>query len=454
MEVNVDSSSLSVGRLERHWLPLLICWFALITDGYEVFIYGATLPSIIGTRSWGVTTASAGIVGSISLFGLLTGAIACGTLTDVLGRRKIFQFSIGIYSVAALVCALAPNFTIFATARLVAGLGLGGLMPTVVAIVSELAPLRYRHRIVSLVLTGPFVGAVVAAIVALAVLPHGGFRPVYALGVVPLVTTLPMAYIWLPESVAFLRYRDRGKEADVIAAKYDIESPEEDPIVTRSGAPKSPITVLFIAKYRWATVGFWLTMVLVQLISYATSTWLPKFMLQAGFPFASSLDFLLYYSVSAIVGTLTAARIAERIGTTATIVIGFFLCAVGFFLLIADTRVAATCAVVVAGFGFGTVLNLMLDHVTAYYPSVARATGVGWANGVGRFGAIAGPSYGAWIISIAGGGVVATAVSMALPAALGGLVMASLPRRRSTQGLLRAVPVIARREFRSQRDAP
>lgn len=90
----------------------------------------------------------------------------------------------------------------------------------------------------------------------------------------------------------------------------------------------------------------------------------------------------------------------------------------------------------------------------ADYPSVARVTGVGWANGVGRFGAIAGPSYGALIISIAGGSVIVMAVSMALPAVLGGLVMAWLPRRHSSHALRREVPVIARAEVGSQRDAP
>jgi hypothetical protein len=79
---------------------------------------------------------------------------------------------------------------------------------------------------------------------------------------------------------------------------------------------------------------------------------------------------------------------------------------------------------------------------------------MGWANGVGRFGAIAEPSYGALIISIAAGSVVITAVGMALPAVLGGLVMAWTSRRRSSQALCQAALAVARADIRSQPDVP
>ncbi|WP_040830749.1 MFS transporter [Nocardia jiangxiensis] len=413
------------------WLvPQLICWLALIADGYEVFVYGATLPLIIHEKTWGITAASAGTVGSVSLVGLLIGAFGAGTLTDVFGRRRLFLFSLTFYSLSALFCAAAANLATFGAARFMTGLGIGGMMPIVVSIASEFAPPRYRHRVVCAVLTGPFFGAVVASFAALVLLPHGSFRAVYALGAIPLVTVLPMAFAWLPESMSYLWLHRQELEAGIVASKYGLDESTEKVADVRPA--RSPIVALFQPQYRWATIGFWLTMVIILLIIYATSTWLPHFMVQAGFPLGSSLEFLMLYSVSSIIGSVIVSWIAERTGARTMIVIGFFLCAAGFVLIAGASRIAAICAVVVAGFGTAAVLNLMLDHIAGFYPAAARATGVGWANGVGRFGAIAGPSYGGMVLTISHGSPMIAALGFALPAILGGLVV-GIPLQRSPQ---------------------
>src|SRR4051794_26499362 len=171
----------------------LICWLGLISDGYDLFSYGATLPGMIGVGPWNITAAEGGLVGSISLIGMLCGSLVAGTLTDILGRRRLFLFSVALFSVAMIACALAPTFLIFGVCRFVTGFGIGGLLPTGVALASEFATPRYRSRILGAVLTGPPIGGLLASIAAINLVPGGGFRWVYAIGGFALVVVLPLA---------------------------------------------------------------------------------------------------------------------------------------------------------------------------------------------------------------------------------------------------------------------
>ena len=110
------SSALEANRPVSRWAALvvpLICWLALISDGYDLFSYGATLPGLIDTQPWFITAGQGGLVGSLSLVGMLCGSLVAGTLTDILGRRRLFLFSVVLFSVAMLGCAFSPSFVVF-----------------------------------------------------------------------------------------------------------------------------------------------------------------------------------------------------------------------------------------------------------------------------------------------------------------------------------------------------
>ena len=168
---------------------------------------------------------------------MLCGSLVAGTLTDVLGRRKLFIFSVLLFSVAMLGCAVSPTFVIFAVCRFVTGFGVGGLLPTAVAMASEFADPRYRSRILGAVLTGPPVGGLLATIAAIYLVPGGGFRWVYAIGAVALVIVLPLAVVALPESPSYLRSHGRFDEANRIAATHGLPVPD----ATRPQSTRPPV---------------------------------------------------------------------------------------------------------------------------------------------------------------------------------------------------------------------
>jgi AAHS family benzoate transporter-like MFS transporter len=405
----------------------LICWLALIADGFDLFAYGATLPGMIGKDPWNITAAEGGAVASLALVGMLAGSLVAGTLTDILGRRRLFLFSVLLFSVAMIGCALSPSFLLFGICRVLTGIGVGGLLPTGVAMASEFADPRYRSRILGAVLTGPPVGGLLASVAAIYLVPAGHFRWVYAIGGFALVVVLPLALAKLPESPSYLRSKGRVDEANRIAASHGLPVPAAAAV--RRPAAGSPVRLLFRPGYAVPTVGLWAVNLCSLLVSFGVSTWLPQIMRSAGYDIGSALTFLLVYNIGAIIGTLIASTVAERIGAKYLVLTGFVAAASALALLGTHPSTwVLMILIAITGFGGLGTQNMLNDHVAGFYPADARATGLGWALGVGRLGAIAGPTYGALFVT-AGASVFVSALAFAGPALLGAAVMSTLPRR-------------------------
>jgi AAHS family benzoate transporter-like MFS transporter len=402
----------------------VLCWLGLLADGYDLYVYGATLPGLIGQPPFNVTPAAAGAVGSLVLVGMLLGSLIVGTLTDRLGRRRIFVSALALFSVAMLACSLAPTWELFAVFRFVACFGVGGLLPTAVALTNEFAPPGRKSLVLGAVLTGPATGTVVASLTSLALLESSGFRPVYAIGAAGLLL-VPFAWFLMPESPSFLRTQRRDAEADRIETAYALPRTAEAPSTVRI----SPTRALFANGTGRITVLLWAITVLSLLTIFGVSTWLPQIMRSAGFGVGSSVSFLLAYSVGAVVGTVLASIGSQKFGPRPLVIVGFISAAAALLLMSANPPAALmTVLAAVAGFGGLGTQNMINDYIAQFYPAATRATGLGWALAVGRIGAIAGPTYGALLISF-GGGVPVAATAFAAPALVGAALMLALRSR-------------------------
>lgn len=429
---SADRRSSSRGAI-RSTVPIfLICWLGLVADGYDLYVYGATLPGFIGQEPWNVTAATAGAVGSIALVGMLCGSLAAGTLTDRLGRRRLFLSSLALFSAAMIACAAAPTFAAFAVLRFLACLGVGGLLPTAVALTNEFARPRRQSIVLGMVLTGPAVGTVLAAAAAVTFVESAGVRPVYLIGGMSLLL-VPAAWRLLPESPAYLQATGRAPAARRLADRYGIDVPPDSGHGSGAGAARPRVRRLFQGGNLAPTLGIWM-MCLVSLLSmFGLSTWLPQLMSGAGFATDSAIGFLLLYSVGALVGTVVAALIVQRTSPKVMVVAGF---AAAASALLVTSQVTApgllVVATLVAGFGGMGTQNMINDHIAQYYPAAMRATGLGWALALGRVGAILGPTYGAWAITV-GEGIQFAAAAFAVPAAVGMVLAVLLPRTSPDQ---------------------
>ncbi|RAE99264.1 MFS transporter, partial [Burkholderia multivorans] len=136
-------------------------------DGYDLIVYGAVQNSLIETTDWGLTPASAGTLGSLAFLGMMIGAVVAGRLADAIGRRRTILLCVIVFGVATVACALAPNPGVCGALRLIAGRGLGGLVPSANALTAELVPPRWRGSMATLMMSGVPIGGTIAALTGL-----------------------------------------------------------------------------------------------------------------------------------------------------------------------------------------------------------------------------------------------------------------------------------------------
>ncbi|WP_158890302.1 MFS transporter [Amycolatopsis anabasis] len=386
-----------------HWprsavLVVAVCFVTVIFDGYDLIVYGAVIPLLLHEPGWALGPAEAGTLGSYALLGMLIGALVAGTVTDLVGRRPVILACLAWFSVAMGACALASSPQWLGVLRFVAGLGLGGVIPTATALTLEYAPAHRRNFTYALMFSGWAVGGVLTALVGQALLPAAGWRTMFAIGALPLVLVLPLAWWLLPESVEFLRARGRSAEATALARKLglpDAPAPRADERTTGVRA----VRALFTARYRVTTMLFWVTCFLGLLLVYGLNTWLPQIMRQAGFSLGSALGFLLALNAGTILSALVMSWAADRRGHKPVIVVMFAVAAAAIVLLTTKPPLALTYVLIVgAGFGVGTQI-LLNSFVGGSYPVGSRASALGTALGVGRFGAIFGPTIGGYLVA-------------------------------------------------------
>jgi MFS transporter, AAHS family, benzoate transport protein len=192
-----------------------LAFLGLLFDGYDLVVYGTVLstflrdPSQIGP----VTPALGGALGSYALVGVLVGALLAGTMSDVLGRRKLMLLSYAWFSVGMAVTALMTTAAGFGLMRFVTGLGVGALVATTGAIVSEFAPPGKKNLCNAIVYSGVPFGSLLSALLAILLLASIGWRGMFWVGALPIITLLPLAILKMPESPTWLMSRGRVEEA-------------------------------------------------------------------------------------------------------------------------------------------------------------------------------------------------------------------------------------------------
>jgi AAHS family benzoate transporter-like MFS transporter len=188
------------------------------------------LPTLDDEPGWHIGAKGLSVIGSVTFLGMLIGAILAGLLSDRLGRRLPLIGCLSWFSTCMIGCALAPSPETLGAARFLGGLGLGGLLPTASALLMECAPPRHRVLIYAMALSGIPLGGVLAALLALPLLPEPGWRVLFAIGTAPLVLIVPLALRHLPESMEYLAGRGRMAEATAVSRRFGIPLPPEAPV--------------------------------------------------------------------------------------------------------------------------------------------------------------------------------------------------------------------------------
>jgi AAHS family benzoate transporter-like MFS transporter len=370
-------------------LVTIICWFTIFVEGYDLVVYGVVLPILMDPSGWGLTATQAGAMGSYALLGMFLGSAVGGILCDKMGRKVIVLISITLMSIMMVLTALAPTPELFGMYRFLAGLGIGGIVPSASALTTEYSPAKYRSFFFVIMYSGFAVGGVAAALSGVFFIESFGWRSLFWLGATPILF-IPLFIKYLPESIKFLQATNQQEKAKRLIEKYQL--PDEFVKEEKSEGTGGGSASIFSKKYLVSTVLFSIVYIGAFLLIYGMNTWLPQIMKEAGYPMSSSLLFLLVFNLSAVAGGIIAGGVADRLQPKKVISFTYFLAAISILLLsIKFNMVILYILIAIAGFGTTGTTFVLASYVMRQYNAQNRASALGVASAIGRFGAIAGP---------------------------------------------------------------
>jgi len=388
-----------------HGMVLFWCAIIIIFDGYDLAVAGIALPSIM--KEMGVTPATAGYMVSSALFGMMFGAMFLGTIADKIGRRWAIVICIVLFSVFTAAAGMTHDPVTFSITRFLAGLGIGGVMPNVVAQMTEYSPRKMRSTLVTLMFSGYSVGGMLAAVLGKGLIETYGWSYVFYAAAIPVII-IPFVLMSLPESMAFLLKKGRIDELKKIVQRlepsYTPSATDSFELPSTQKVEGAPIGKLFLDGRGFSTAMFWIAFFMCLFMVYALSSWLTKLMAQAGYSLGSALTFVLVLNFGAMIGAIGGGWLADRFSIKKVVMCFFALAAVSISLL--GVKMPTDALFLVVGLAGASTIGtqiLIYAYVGQYYPMAIRSTGIGFASGVGRSGAILAPI------------VIGTLVGMALP---------------------------------------
>src|SRR3984957_2642086 len=382
---------------------LLTCAAVLFLDGFDTQAIGYVAPAL--AKEWGLTKGALGPVFSAGLFGLMIGALVSGPLADRIGRKNIIIFSTLALGIGALVTAFVQDVNALLAIRFLTGLGLGGAMPNTIAITSEFNPRRRRATMVMIMFCGFSVGAALGGLLAAALIPHFGWRSVFIIGGIAPLLLAPILALRLPESVRFLALtghaNQRAPERLGLINPKAVFAPATQFVVHEPHLPGIPVLHLFQEGRTLVTPLLWVVFFMSLLDIYFLANWLPTVLNSLGASVSEAAAIGSMLQVGGVVGSFALGSIIDRFSFRALALVYFIaVFAVGAIGELWHNAFLIWVAVFASGFcvvGGQIAANAL---AAAFYPTSVRATGVGWALGIGRVGSIVGPLVGGVLLTM------------------------------------------------------
>jgi len=415
------------------WLLVVLCFLVVMADGMDVAIMGFVAPSIIA--DWHISRPAFGLVMSAAPIGLVIGALSAGPASDRIGRRWVLITSVFLFGVFTIGTAFTTSPASMAVLRLLTGIGLGAAMPNTTTLLSEYAPQRKRALLITIMFTGFNLGSALIGFVAGWLIPVHGWRAVLIFGGALPLALIPLQIWLLPESARLLAVRGAtsariGKVLGrVCGARFDGSETfvsNEPPLPT-----KRPIGVLFSQGYGLMTGALWVTYFMGLLVIYLLTGWLPTLMKDAGLTVSAAANITAMFQIGGTIGAIIVGWIMDRARPAPVIsaaYLGGAVCVLGLAWIGA---LSSSLAVLVfaAGFCMSGAQTGLNAFAPGRYPTVARATGVSWMLGMGRFGSIFGSAFGGALLGL-GWEFGAILAMLAVPATLAALAILVAQRTR------------------------
>jgi len=389
------------------WFLVAMCFLVVVADGMDVAIMGFVTPPIL--QEWNISRPAFGLVLSAAPFGLVLGALLAGPSSDRFGRKPVLAAAVLLFGVFTILAAYASTPGELALLRLVAGMGMGAAMPNASTLMAEYAPQRMRSLMITIMFTGFNLGSALIGFAAAYLIPLHGWRSVLLLGgAVPLLL-VPVLLLFLPESARWLALRgaDAGRIAKTLGRVTGSRLTGEETFVsTEPPLPtRKPIGILFSQGYGVTTISLWLTYFLGLLVIYLLTGWLPTLIKDAGLPIETAATVTAMFQIGGTIGAITVGWAMDRARPALVIGAAYLLGGLCILTLSLIGVLSPLLAMVIfsAGFCMSGAQTGLNAFAPGCYPTAARATGVSWMLGMGRFGSILGSAVGGALLGLGWG---------------------------------------------------
>jgi benzoate transport len=390
------------GWTPRQLLVVAICFAINMIDGMDVLILSYIAQALSG--DWGIRPDELGVVLSAGLAGMAAGGLLIAPLADRFGRRRIILAALLMMTVAMFGTAAATSIPQLILGRFVVGMGIGTVLAAMAALTAEYAPPKHRTFAVAFLQAGYPIGATATGFVVAALLPHHGWQMMLLGAACICAVAFPLVFFVLPESIDFLvRRQPKNALSRVNALRRALRQPVLDalPLVAPVEADRGGVRGLFAQGRASATLLLWVSIMLGFMTLYFVISWIPKLAIEAGLAPTDAIYAGATYNIGAFTGIVAIGLAASRVELR-KLIFGFMtLAAIALTIfgsvampLAATLGVAFLIGVFVQG-GF----NGLYPLAAGLYPPEMRGTGIGWAMGIGRIGAVTGPMLGGVLLA-------------------------------------------------------
>ncbi|WP_109514538.1 MFS transporter [Pseudomonas ovata] len=378
------------------WGVVALCFLINMLDGFDVLVMAFTAASV--SAEWSLSGTRLGYLLSAGLVGMAIGSLFIAPWADRFGRRPLILLCVGVAGAGMVASSQAGSPLVLGAWRLLTGLGIGGILASSYVIAGEYANKRWRGLAISLQSTAYALGATLGGLIATQMIPALGWRSVFLCGGLVTLATLPVLWLWLPESLAFLLSRQPTgalARANRLLRAVKLAGIEYLPTITHSASPSLRTTFarLFSAPLLRSTLLIWAAFFLVMFGFYFVMSWTPRLLVAAGLSNQQGITGGVLLNVGGIFGTALVGLLAARFRLSRVLMVYLLINAVlvaGFVRFTDNLAVTFALVVLIGIFVNGCVAGLYALTPTIYAAG-QRVTGLGWGIGIGRAGAIASP---------------------------------------------------------------
>ncbi len=410
-------------------LVIGLCMFFNMLDGFDITAMAVVASAV--SAELALTPDRLGWIFSFALLGMMAGAMFLAPLSDIIGRRKIIIASVTMVGVSILFTATATTLAEFIVLRFVSGVGAGAMLACQATLAAEYSSEKYRALSVAAVTAGYPLGAMFTSVVAGLVMPDYGWRGMFWFGGAATLSMGLVAWLLIPESLKYLFERrpdDALRRVNRILRKLRKDTLAELPVTASADQPPrsgfvATLLQLLAKQHIRTTLTLWTIFFLCFATLYFLMSWIPKLMEDAGHSFEVGRQAFFLFNLGGVIGIFLLGFLSTRWKLTDLIFVLLFLSAAGmvvFAVVPGQADLLLTIIFLVGLLQQGGFTGLYGAAAKAY-PTSIRSTGIGWAVGLGRSGAVAGPAAAGYLIA-AGLDMSTNFLIFAVPMAVGGII--------------------------------